>query len=99
MSIHMWNQRNKILNTENSYAFTREHEMSNKTLDMFWLNYRELLNYTQYNMFEYTEDQIKHWGLDNKRKMVNILIAARLSYAAMIRKGDRRQSSITDYWK
>ena len=31
--------------------------------------------------------------------MVNILLAARLSYAAMLWKGDKRQLLITDYWK
>ena len=97
--IPIWNKRNKILHTEYSVAFTREHEIFDKTLDMFRLNYRELLHYSDYNLAEYTEDQTKHWGLDTKREIVKILIAARLIYASMIRKGDRRQLLITDYCK
>ena len=34
------------------------------------------------------------WGIDTKREMVNILLAARLSYAAILQKGDRNQSLI-----
>ena len=48
---------------------------------------------------EYTEEQIEHWGLDTKQEMGNILVAARLSYIAMLQKGDKRQLLITDYWK
>ena len=88
----MWNQQNKILHTEDSIAVTREHEVLEKTLDSFRLNFRDLLYYSQYNLAEYTEKQTQHWGINTKREMVNILIAARLSYAAMLRKGDRRQS-------
>ena len=71
--------------------------MLDKTLDRFRLNFRELLNHTQYNLAEYTEEQMQHWGVDTKREMVNILISSRLSYAAMLGKGDRKQSLITDY--
>ena len=95
----MWNQRNKILHTKYSIAATREHEMLDKTLVRFLLNFIELLHHMQYNLGEYTEEQIQQWGIDTNREMVNILVAARLSYAAMLRKGDRKQSLITDYWK
>ena len=48
---------------------------------------------------DYNEEQIKQWGIDTKREMVNILKSARLSYAEMTRKGNRKQSLVTDYWK
>ena len=73
--------------------------MLDKTLERFQLNFRELLHHTQYNLAEYTEEQTQYWVIDTKREMVNILIAARLSYASMIWKGDRRQSLITEYLK
>ena len=95
----MWNHRNKILHTEDSIAVTREHKMLDKTLARFRLNFEELLHHTQYNLAEYTEEQTQQWGIDTKIEMVNILIAARLSYAARLRKGYRKQSLITDYWK
>ena len=64
----MWNQRNKILHTKDIIAATREHEMLEKTLVRFRLNFRELLHHTQYNLAEYTEEQIKQWGIDTKRE-------------------------------
>ena len=95
----MWNQRNAILHTEGSVARVKENELLEATLLRFKQNYQDLLHYTQYNLVDYTDEQIEHWGLDTKREMVNILVAARLSYTAMLRKGDKRQSLITDYWK
>ena len=82
-----------------SVAVIREHEMLEKTLVRFRINYRELLHHTQYNLVEYYEEKITQWGIDKKREMVNILVAARLSYAAMLWKGDRKQSFITDFLK
>ena len=38
----MWNQWNKILHTEDSIAVTREHEMMEKALTRFRLNFREI---------------------------------------------------------
>ena len=76
----MWNQQNAILHTEGSAASIKENELLEATLIRFKQNFRDLLHYMQYNMVEYTDDQIKHWGLDTKREMVNILVAARLSY-------------------
>ena len=87
----MWNQHNKILHTVDSVAVIREQEMLEKTLVRFRLNYRELLHHTQYNFVEYSEEQITQWVIDTKREMVNILLAARLSYAAMLWKGYRNQ--------
>ena len=95
----LWNQRNAIFHTEGSAASIKENELLETTLIRFRQNFRELLNYTQYNLVDYTDDQIKYWGMDTKKEMVNILLAARLTYAAMLRKGDKRQSLITDYWK
>ena len=95
----MWNQHNKILHTVDSVAVIREQEMLEKKLVRFRHNFRELLHHTQYNLVEYSEDQIMQWGIDTKREMVNIFLAARLSYAATLWKGDRKQSSITDFWK
>ena len=93
----MWNQRNAILHTEGSVARVKENELLEATLIRFKQNFRDLLHYTQYNLVEYTENQIEHWGLDTKREMVNILVAARLSYTEMLRKGDKRRSLITGY--
>ena len=87
----MWNQRNAVLHTEGSIARVKENELLEATLHRFKQNYRDLLHYTQYNLVEYTDEQIEHWGLDTKREMVNILVAVRLSYTAMLRKGDKRQ--------
>ena len=98
MFMPMWNQRNKIIHTEDSIAVTREHEMLDKTLDRFILNFRELLHHMQYNLSEYTEEQTEHWGINAKREMVNILIAVRLSYASMLWKGDGKKSLIADFW-
>ena len=95
----MWNQRIKILHTKDSVAVIREHEILEKTLVRFRLNFRDLLHHTQYNLVEYTEEKITQWDINMKREMVNILLASRLSYAAMLRKGDRKQSIITDFWK
>ena len=93
------NQRNMILHTEGSAASIKEQEMIESTLIRFRQNFWDLLHYTQYNLVEYTDDQIMHWVMDTKREMVNILLAPRLSYAAMLRKGDRKQLLITDFWK
>ena len=95
----MWNQQNKNLHTEGSAASIKENELLEATLIRFKQNFQELLHYTQYNLVEYTDDQIMHGGMDTKREMVNMLLEARLSYAAMLRKGDKRQLLITDYWK
>ena len=95
----MWNQRNAILHTEGSSARVKENELLEATLIRFKQKFRELLHYTQYNLVEYTDDQIEHWGLDKKREMVNILVTARLSFTALLWKGDKRQLLITDYWK
>ena len=95
----MWNQRNAILHTEGSAARVKENELLEATLIRFKQNYRDLMHYMQYNLVDYTNKQIEHWGLDTKQEMVNILVAARLSYTAMLRKGDKRQSLNTDYWK
>ena len=65
--IPMRNQWNKILHTEDSVAATREHEMLDKTLDRFRLNFKELLHHTHYNLAEYTEQQTQHWGIDTKK--------------------------------
>ena len=73
--------------------------MLDLTLTRFQHNFWELLHYTQYSLVDYTEKQIMKWGMDKKREMVNILLAARLSYAAILQKGDKKQSLITDYWK
>ena len=73
--------------------------MLESTLIRFRHNFRDLLHYTQYNLVEYTDDKIMHWEMDTKREMVNILLAARLSYAAMLRKDDKKQLLITDFWK
>ena len=73
--------------------------MLESTLTRFRQNFQELMHYTQYNLVDYTDDQIKYWGIDMKREMVHILLAARLSYAAMLWKGVKRQLLITDYWK
>ena len=95
----LWNQCNVILHTQGSAARVKNNELLEATLIRFKQNFRDLLHYTQYNLVEYTDDQIEHWGLDTKREMVNISVAARISYTAMLRKGDKRQSLITDYWK
>ena len=95
----LWNQHNMFLHTEGSAESTKEHEMLKTTLIRFRQNFRDLLHYMQYNLVEYTDDQIMHWGMDRKREMVNILLAASLSYAAMLRKGDKRQFLITDHWR
>ena len=95
----LWNQCNKILHTVDSVEVIREQEMLEKTLVRFRLNYRELLHYTKYNLVEYSEEKITQWVIDTKREMLNILMAARLSYAAMLWKGDRKQSLITYFWK
>ena len=36
----------------------REHETLNETLWMVKHNHRELINYTQYHLVDYTEDHI-----------------------------------------
>ena len=66
----MWNQRNMILHTEDSVAIMKEQEMLETTLIRFQHNFRELLHYTQYNLADYSEDQIMQWGMDTKREMV-----------------------------
>ena len=42
--------------------------------------HRELIHYTQYHFVDYTEDHISWWGINSKREMVSMLVAARLSY-------------------
>ena len=44
----MWNQRNKVLHTEDSVAIMKEQEMLEKTFIRFQHNFRELLHYMQY---------------------------------------------------
>ena len=95
----LWNQRNVILHTEGSAESIKENELLKATLIRIKQNIRDLLHYMQYNLVEYTDDQIMHWRMDTKMEMVNILLTARFSYAAMLRKGEKRQSLITDYWK
>ena len=95
----MGNQWKMILHTEEIVAIIKEQEMLEKKLIRFWHNFRELFQYTQYNLVDYSEDKIMQWGIDTKREMVNVLLAERLSYAAMLRKGDKKQSLITDFWK
>ena len=85
----LWNQCNTIIHTEGSAASIKVTELLEATLIRLKQKFRELLHYTQYNLVEYTDDQIMHWGMDMKREMVNILLAARLSYAAMMRKGKK----------
>ena len=88
----MWNQRNKILHTDDIYAVTSEHEMLNTTLNMFRKNLRVFLHYLQYNMVKYTGDQLQKWSIDTKTEVANILIAARFSYATMLKREDRKKS-------
>ena len=77
----------------------QEHETLNETLQMVKYNHRELIHYTQYHLVGYMEDHISQWGIDTKREMVSLLVAARLSYISLLQKGDWRQSLIKDYWK
>ena len=95
----IWNQRNSLLHQEGSYAIQREHEKLNETLQMVKDNHRSLIHHSQYHLVDYTEDHIGRWGIDTKREMISLLVAARLSYNSLLQKGDRRQSLITDYWK
>ena len=95
----IWNQQNSLLHQEGSFAIQREHETLNATLRVMKENHRSLMHHSQYHLVEYTEDNIDRWGIDTKREMVSLLVAARLSYNSLLQKGDRRQSVITDYWK
>ena len=56
----LWNQRNAILQTEGSAAGIKENEILEAPLIRFKQNFRDLLHYTQYNLVEYTDDQIMH---------------------------------------
>ena len=38
-------------------------------------------------------------NIETKREMVSVLVAARISYAEMLKNGEQKQSLITDYWK
>ena len=95
----IWNQQNSLLHQEGIFAIQREHETLNATLRMVKENHRSLIHHSQYHLIEYTEDHIGWWGMDTKREMVSLLVAARLSYNSLLQKGDRRQSLIADYWK
>ena len=95
----IWNQHNVLLHKEGSYAIQREHETLNETLRTVKDNHRSLIHHSQYHLIDYTEDHIVRWGIDTKREMVSLLVAARLSYNSLLQKGDQRQSLITDYWK
>ena len=95
----IWNQKNSLLHQEGSFAIQREHETLNETLRTVKENHRSLIHHSQYHLIDYTEDHIDWWGIDTKREMVSLLVAARLSYNSLLQKGDRRQSLITDYWK
>ena len=77
----------------------REHETLNETLRMVKDNHRSLIHHTQYHLIYYTEDHICQWGIDTKREMLSLLVAARLSYSSLLQKGDWRQSLITEFWK
>ena len=66
---------------------------------MFKQNFRELVHYTQYHLVEYMDEQVERWSIATKREMVNILMAARLSYTRLVLERERKQSLITDYWK
>ena len=61
--------------------------------------HREMIHYTQYQLVDYTDDQIDQWNIETKREMVSVLVAARISYAEMLKTGEKKQSLITDYWK
>ena len=94
----IWNQRNVLLHKEGSYAIQSKHDTLNETLRMVRENHRKLIHHSQYHLIDYTEDHIGWWGIDTKREMLSLLVAARLSYNSLLPKGDQRQSLITDYW-
>ena len=95
----VWNQRNELLHLGISYVSTKENEVLEETQRMIEAQHRELIHCTQYHLVDYTEEQITGWERDTKREMVNILMVARVSYAELTKKGDPKQSLITDYWK
>ena len=95
----IWNQRHSLLKKEGSFATKREHETLNETLQMVKHKHRELIHYTHYHLVYYKEEHISWWGIDTKREMVSLLVAARLIYNKLLQKGDWRQSLITDFWK
>ena len=72
--------------------YNEGEKMLDKTLHKFKQNYRDLLNYTQYHLVDYMDDQIELWSIATKREMVSILIAARLSYMKSVKDRDKKQS-------
>ena len=95
----IWHQRNTLLHKEKSFFTRREHEVLNKTLRMIKDRHKELIHFTRYHLVDYTDDHINGWSINTKQEMVNLLVVARLSYAALLKKGDWRQSLIINYWK
>ena len=95
----VWNQQNALLHKDGCMVHRRETEMLERTLCEVCEKHREMIHYTQYQLVDYTDDQIGRWNIDTKREMVSVLVAARISYAELLKTGEQKQSLITDYWK
>ena len=95
----VWNQRNALLHKDGCMVHKRETELLERTLCEVREKHQEMINYTQYQLVDYTDDQIGRWNIDTKREMVSVLVAVRISYAELLKTGEQKQSLITDYWK
>ena len=88
-----------MLHKDGSLVYRRETEMLGRTLREVRKKHWEMIHYTQYQLVDYTDDQIDQWNIETKREMVIVLVAARISYAEMLKTKEQKKSLITDYWK
>ena len=62
----VWNQRNALLHKDGSLVYRRETEMLERTLREVREKHREMIYYTQYQLVDYTDDQIGRWNIEKK---------------------------------